>query len=378
MSVPAPVGVRRGEVARESLGYRPALDGVRAVAIAGVLASHVGLPGAEGAALGVDVFFTLSGFLITTLMLEELQCRGTVGLGRFWSRRAARLLPALAALVVVVTAYCVFVTDPGTARRTLSATPFVILYSVNWLWATGHHPGLYGHLWSLSAEEQFYIVWPVVLGLVARRRNGAVSTAKTIVVVAAAGMTGSALVRLALYPGIAHISRIYGTDFVADQLLAGCALAAVVWLGAVGTRRDVLTHTFARLFPAAALTVAATAVVLRPSQGDGWFLHWFCTGGLSITALASAAAIGHLALSPEGRAARVLSARAVVWLGERSYGLYLWHIVVLTVARNQMGLRDGIVAWGVQIGLSLIVAAASYSMIERPMRRRLNRRFSAA
>ena len=155
------------------LGYQPALDGMRALAVVLVAGVHTHPRLVPGGSIGVDAFFVLSGFLITTLLVEELDTRGHISSGRFYARRALRLLPALAGLLFVVTGWAVFVAAPNTRHNALLEVAAAASYTRNFTWWS-HVPGtLLGHTWSLAVEEQFYLVWPVLLGLSLRpRRSG--------------------------------------------------------------------------------------------------------------------------------------------------------------------------------------------------------------
>ena len=208
----------------------PALDGLRGVAVAAVVVNHLRPHALPGGWLGVDIFFVLSGYLITTLLLREHEQRGRLDLGRFYSRRARRLLPALFLLLGVVAVVARFSPDePGFTG--LRGDGFAALgYVANWRFiATGASyfntfaPSPLRHLWSLAVEEQFYLLWPLVLILVLRR-HGPRAVGVTAVVLALASATAMAV----MYGSGAHISRIYfGTDTHAHSVLIGCALAAI-------------------------------------------------------------------------------------------------------------------------------------------------------
>src|SRR5882672_8926270 len=155
---PATLNTDRGTV---RLGYRPSLDGVRAIAILAVLACHC--EWLQSGYLGVDVFFALSGFLITSLLLEEYTATGTITLRWFYARRALRLLPALLGLLVVGTSVILFTVPAEYGPLALHEAAAVLFYVANWAWLIGLPLGLYGHTWSLAIEEQFYMLWPLAL-----------------------------------------------------------------------------------------------------------------------------------------------------------------------------------------------------------------------
>src|SRR5690554_4146704 len=162
------------------LRYLPALDGLRAFAVAGVLCYHGGLAWAQGGFLGVDLFFVLSGFLITTLLLREHEDRGAIALGAFWIRRARRLLPALGLLIVLVILYALFVAAPDELRTIRGDALATLGYVANWrfiatddsYFALFQAPSPLRHVWSLAIEEQFYLLWPLIVYGVLRWRNG--------------------------------------------------------------------------------------------------------------------------------------------------------------------------------------------------------------
>src|SRR6266705_5198398 len=207
----------------------PGLDGVRALAVLAVLAFHEGLPWAPGGFLGVDVFFVLSGFLITDLLAARYRKDGRIGLGRFYQRRARRLLPALAVMLVTVTA-AVSLLEPGQRDTLRPALLGAVSYTSNWWQAFAHQSyfSLYGpppafqHLWSLAVEEQFYLIWPLLLAaiLVIVRRPAARA------LFAWGGAVASAVAMLAIYaPGSDPSLVYYGTDTHASALMVGAALA---------------------------------------------------------------------------------------------------------------------------------------------------------
>jgi peptidoglycan/LPS O-acetylase OafA/YrhL len=334
----------------------PALDGLRAVAVAGVLCAHlrIGLP---QAGVGVNVFFVLSGFLITTLLLREREGRGTIALGRFYVRRLLRLYPALLVVVLAVAAYSVvLVDDPVLATRTEHTALTSLLYVTNWERAFGGNGGMLAHTWSLSIEEQFYLVWPLAL-LVAHRVAGA----RGVLVLALAGSVGALGLRFLLWDDGAGLARIYnGTDTEADQLLLGAALAVLV------ARSAPLVARAGRLLaPVGAAFVVAVAVsALTPEMQFTW--------GATGVALGAAAVIGHVVTAPEGAWARALSVRPLVAVGRISYGLYLWHFPVTFVVGDRLpgavGRSVGVVA------VSLVAAALSYRLVEQPILRARDRR----
>src|SRR3954471_21397865 len=230
----------RPAAAHYRLGYVPGLDGLRGIAVIAVLLFHGGVTWAKGGFLGVDVFFVLSGFLITSLLLDERWKTGTVKLSRFWARRARRLLPALLILLAAMAAYATWVpmqSPLGDLRRDVLAT---LAYVSNWhfiidggsYFARNAPPSPLRHTWSLAIEEQFYVLWPLLFIAVARGRHRLTKLAVLIGVGIAASIAAMAYL---FHPG-ADSSRVYyGTDTRAHVILIGCGLA--VLLSAVARQR---------------------------------------------------------------------------------------------------------------------------------------------
>jgi peptidoglycan/LPS O-acetylase OafA/YrhL len=351
------------------LGYRPALDGIRAFAVIAVMANHLnGMPFAEGGGIGVDVFFTLSGILISTLIIEEWARSGRVDLGAFYVRRALRLLPALFALLLALLGLLVLasiITVPGREGWSLSevdwlgAFPAAAFYVSNWVGDFALFPlGPLEHTWSLANEEQFYLLWPPILVLLLKRDVNRRALAL--------GLTGLALL-FALESGGRHGlddgPNTYGLDGHADALLIGCALALLATEG-------VLTPFANRplLLRAAAAVGAVALVILVVVPGPDLPVSRFWRG--LVTGLSTAAVITYVLTLERGIGQALLSQRHVVWLGRISYGVYLWHypIFYFINAREPAG-------WVVQIVLALAVAATSYYVVERPAQALKNRRF---
>ncbi|HEY4225250.1 MAG TPA: acyltransferase family protein [Pseudolysinimonas sp.] len=347
------------------------LDGIRAIAVTLVILFHL-TPGTTiGGYLGVDLFFVVSGFLITTLLLRERDATGKIALGAFWTRRARRLLPALAVLVLTCcTAAWAIGGDVlvGLGLQVAGAATF----SSNWLFlAAGSSyfgdslPELFRNLWSLAVEEQFYLVWPLLLVLVLLRMPRWLRA-----VLVALLATGSAIAMAALFTPADSTRVYYGTDTHAFGLAIGALLAllTIAW-----PRRALEWPRLARRVLAVAGPVALAAVlafaVLMP--GDAAFTF---QGGLVIVAALAAIVIASL-LVPGAPLARLLDLGLFRWVGERSYGLYLWHwpVFVLVVSALPAWGRDGASGWalgGIALAISVAAAALSYRFVEQPIRRR--------
>jgi len=345
------------------------LDGLRAIAVIAVVLFHVFPAAMPGGFLGVDLFFVVSGFIITALLLRERAAAGRIDLRGFWLRRARRLLPALLALLLVCTALAAAIGgDPllGIGPQLAGALSF----SANWvlLGLGGDYfaetaPELFRHLWSLGVEEQFYLMWPLALLLLLRMPRRL-----RIVLIAALALASAVAMGLLWDPALP--TRVYyGTDTHAFGLALGALLAVVAerW----PTRRLEWPRGAAiavtGLGTASVLGLVALAVLL---PAGSWLVF---RGGLQLVAVLTALAIAGLLL-PASPIARVLDATPLRWVGQRSYAMYLWHwpLLVLLTAAFPASPRTGVEA--LPLGLAVIAlttaaSAASYRLLEQPMRR---------
>jgi peptidoglycan/LPS O-acetylase OafA/YrhL len=340
-----------------SLGYRRALDGLRGMAVLVVMFHHSGV--LTGGWLGVDVFFTLSGFLITSLLLEEFEQTGSIALGKFYARRALRLVPALAVLVAVF-GLIIVASDPSILVPVAVRLATVVLYVTNlaMMYQVTLYPFL--HTWSLAIEEQFYLLWPVALLFLLRRihHRGAILS------IVGAGAVTSVGWRALLIHDHASLARVWvGLDTRADSLLLGCGLAMVMaW------RRTAFPKIFGVVGGLGIIALFATARF--PTDMQDRFAG-------TLTGMASALVIGEL-LTPRSLLAPLLGWRPLVAIGRISYGLYLWHypmFVLLGVLVTQITRVDParcVLAWVA----TFTVCIASFRFIERPALR-LKARFSA-
>ncbi|HEX7132661.1 MAG TPA: acyltransferase family protein [Iamia sp.] len=352
-----------------ALPHVPAIDGLRAVAVIGVLLFHGGVSWMPGGYLGVDVFFVLSGYLITTLLLRERVATGGIDLRQFWVRRLRRLAPALLLLLAVVGIAAPFLVDAAQRASLRSDGLAALGYVANWRFIVSEQsyfagvPSPLRHLWSLSVEEQWYLVFPVVLALVLRstRRIRVVLAGLVLVTVA------SALWMAHLAAGPVELSRAYyGTDSRAHSLLVGAILAIAAAQWPLHRARRAL----AVLGVAGAVLVVAAFVLVGEAD------RWMYRGGFLGLALATAAVIAAVALPrPVGPLSRVLGWAPLVAVGKVSYGLYLWHWpvdVVLTPDRTGL---DGDAAWqepalfALRTAVAVAATVASYRWIEQPVRR---------
>ncbi len=354
----------------------PGLDGIRALAVTTVIVFHL-VPGTLiGGYLGVDIFFVVSGFLITTLLLRERAATGRISLRGFWTRRARRLLPALGILLLACCSAALFLGGDvlvGLGTQVVGATTF----SSNWLFiAQGASyfdetvPELFRNLWSLAVEEQFYVVWPLlaVLVLVRIPRWAKLATIGAIAVASAVWMAVT-------YSPIDPTRVYYGTDTHAFGLAVG-AFLAVLLLGrgvaAVGDTPGGMTSRVARwtLGLTGTLAVAALVALSVLMSGDSNLTY---RGGLALVAVLSAVAIAAL-LVPGSLLGRALDLAPIRWVGLRSYGLYLWHWPVFVLVGSALPTwpREGLEAatlGGIALAITVVAAALSYRFIEQPIRR---------
>ncbi|MEW1982977.1 acyltransferase family protein [Pseudarthrobacter oxydans] len=327
------------------------LDGVRAVAVLVVLAYHAHLPFFVGGYAGVDVFFVLSGYLITTILLRELHQRGTINLWIFYLKRALRLLPALAVVCIAVALAWSLISWVPVRSETLWGVPAAFLYLSSWTRAFEVNSlGYMGHTWSLSVEEHFYLVWPLLLlALFKFTRN----PRHSIIIVAAMAVT----YRIASPLMFGH-DRIYnGSDTQAAQLLIGCAVAAVLYGSSqkVGVGLGLMS------------TLTLLAIVAFVPLHSTAYLY----GGSLITALAAATLTAHLVTDSEGPLVRLLSLKPFLWVGARSYGIYLWHYPVFGLLSASA--LPAVAAIGLSVILSFVIPSLSYKYVEQPFLNRKDR-----
>ncbi len=353
----------------------PALDGVRAVAVGLVLAEHGGIPGVSGGFLGVDVFFVLSGFLITSLLLDELRGSGRIALAGFWIRRARRLLPALIVMVLaVVAARTLF---PPEATATLRDDAVAAFFWVaNWAFVAqktdyfsqGSPPSPLQHTWSLGVEEQYYLFWPLlviaVAALVGARARWAVFA------LAAAGVVGSAAAAI-LMASDETVNRVYfGTDTRVQALLVGAAAAALLvrdW--SVLTAGGTLIRTRWRRWGAGALSVLGLAMLAALAHYATGSAREFRAGLLIVVALAAVLVVAPVALDQGSPVSRALAWRPLVWLGAISYGVYLWHWPIFLALNGERTGWSGWPLFALRCAATVAVAAASWWLLEQPIRR---------
>ena len=352
------------------LPYVPSIDGLRAVAVLAVFLFHVGVAWMPGGFLGVDVFFVISGYLITALLVSEFAKRGFIDVTAFWLRRARRLLPAVAVLIGVVMLVAVIVT-PGDVPGLRGDAVYSLIYANNWqqivtdqsyVEAFGR-PSLFRHLWSLSVEEQFYLVWPLICaaGLTQLGRRG-------LLLLVIAGIVGSTALMGALHdPSAADGARaFFGTDTRAAALLVGVALA-LVWHPSELRWRE--SRRVGLILDGAAL-VAFALLLHELLTAHDYDAALYDGAGFLRVALWTAVLIAAFA-HPASRIGWPLARPAMLWLGVRSYGFYLWHWPVIALTRPGIDVPlDGTPLILLQLAVTIVLADVSYRFVEQPFRRR--------
>jgi peptidoglycan/LPS O-acetylase OafA/YrhL len=347
----------------------PGLDGVRALAVLTVIGFHEGASGLRGGFLGVDIFFVLSGFLITDLLIARYDRTGRLHLADFWTRRARRLLPALAVMLVVVTAAAAVI-EPAREASLRLALLAAATYTSNW-YQILHHvsyfaaisqagaPPPFDHLWSLAIEEQFYLVWPLIVVCVIVRLDAR----RARVTCALIGAAVSALVMAIQYtPGGDPSAVYYGTGTHASALLIGAALA-LAWplrrLAAIPA-----AHA-SRLDMAGIAGLVVLAWATGHFSGSDPVVY---PVGLLLAALAAAGLVA--AAAGHGVIAALTSIRPLRWIGVRSYGIYLWHWPVIALGTALAGPdASSPWLWLVETGVTIALASASWRFIETPIMR---------
>jgi peptidoglycan/LPS O-acetylase OafA/YrhL len=361
-----PEPVKRGE------RYMPGLDGLRAIAVLGVILFHLGFGWAEGGLLGVGVFFTLSGYLITDILLTQFD-RGGRRLRSFWAARARRLLPGLFLMLILVMAWVTTI-GPHQPSDFRDAAGSAVGYFNNW-WLIFHHvsyferfapPSPLNHLWSLSVEEQFYILWPFLLLLGVRFVPELKNTTGvrprlagvTLLLALCSGILMAILYRPSLDP-----SRVYyGTDTRALELLFGAALA-MVWP----------SHRLrANVAPRARWIIdgaglAGLLVIGLMFWTVGEFTPFLYRGGFAVLAIGSALAVAALA-HPASRLGPIVGCRPMRWIGQRSYGIYLWTLPIVVLTSPQGAHGPSVLRGALQVAAIMGIAELSWRYVEDPIR----------
>jgi peptidoglycan/LPS O-acetylase OafA/YrhL len=361
-----PEPITRGE------RYMPGLDGLRAIAVLAVIFFHLDFGWAPGGLLGVGIFFTLSGYLITDILLGQYARRHVIKLGRFWLGRARRLLPALFLMILIVIAW-VTIFGPAQPDQFRKAVVSSIFYVNNWqqiaanvsYFARFAPEEPLNHLWSLSVEEQFYIFWPFILliGLkfIRERGDGGLRPRLAIWTLALA-IASSILMAVLYHPGLDPSRVYYGTDTRAAGLLFGAALA-MVWPSRRLSPR--ITRQARKNLDLMGCVGLLIIVIMVWRTGE--FSQFLYRGGFVLLSIATVMVLMPLA-HPACRLGHYVGCKPLRWIGVRSYGIYLWQtpIIVLTSPQGHHG--QSLVRDILQVAAIFIVAALSWKFVEEPIR----------
>jgi peptidoglycan/LPS O-acetylase OafA/YrhL len=359
LASPLPVPPTLPETAKFHLGYRPALDGLRGIAILAVVATHSKLVSAWAGDIGVDIFFVLSGFLITSLLIEEWGVFGSISLRRFYARRALRLLPALLVMIAVFVIWHCAVSSRAVAARTALDGLNALFYSTNWMFAFGLRQPVhvFAHTWTLSIEEQFYLTWPILLILLLRRCGSRGSLIRWVVLGVFLFFIERVLITASMPSGL-YNWLFYGTDARADAMLTGCVAAIALSSRAIppdGRLRRALKYS------AWSIGIPGLVLIGIPAGSS----PEFCSIGLHLTTgLLALLLLIEVVIPPAGLLCSLLSGRWLVHIGKVSYGLYLWHYPIFSEVQAQnWPLRFELV---VEFGLTALATVLSFYWVERP------------
>ena len=358
--------------ANRGIQYIPAIDGLRALAVIAVMLYHLGFTWIPGGFLGVDLFFVISGYVITRLLLDSIEQSGGLDLRGFYLARARRLLPALI-FTVTTTTIAIGIWAPDTIKRLLTDMPFSLTGTMNW-WLVARHqdyfesigrPPLLQHTWSLAVEAQFYLLWPLILYFILKRLGKSRIPIAALVIAAASGIT-LLLVSFSLDASNASkVSHVYfGTDTHSIGLFLGAALA-VSWIPQNFTinvskkAQDFIDGIGVFGF----IGIIATFLLIDESKPTLYKIAFPLAGLFGASIIMSV-------VHPASRFAPILQNPILVWIGQRSYAMYLWHWIIFQVTRPSVDLAGQMWAlYALRILIVFALADISLRYVEQPIRR---------
>lgn len=344
-----------GNSNKGKFGYIPALDGIRAFAVIVVMMYHARF--AKGGFIGVDIFFVLSGFLITSLLVREFDSHHRIDLRKFYLRRLLRLAPALILFLAAFASMSMLMLNANQSRSNLVETFIALFYMSNWAWVFQIHPPQFlAHTWSLSIEEQFYILWPFMLiGLLRLSRSR-----RDVVLVITILALSSSMLRFFLAIEGSSVIRLYnGLDTRADALLIGSLFGVIMSSNFISDRHHYQFERFLKFITPLSV-IALLAFCVFASDQNIQFYYW----QLFTVELLASIIILDVFLSRESIVTQMLTFKPLVWIGSISYGLYLWHFVIYKAMRL-LGFHDmGVATIGTF--LTFLSASGSYYFVERP------------
>jgi peptidoglycan/LPS O-acetylase OafA/YrhL len=354
--------------------YISGLDGLRAIAVLAVIAYHLNFEWAAGGLLGVTVFFVLSGYLITDLLITEYLTTNSINFKNFWIRRARRLLPAMFTMLLVVIAW-VTIFEPGMIEKLEKDTAAAVLYVSNWWYIfqdlsyfeSFGPPSLLTHFWSLAVEEQFYILWPlIIIGVLKLKiREGFLFS-----IILLGALVSATAMTLLYVPGSDPSRIYYGTDTRVFSLLLGASLA-IIW-----PSRKLSTSLPSEIrWKLDFVGAAALAFVFYMFWSTDQYQDFLYQGGMLAMSVASMLVVAVI-VHPSSKLNTLLSFKPLRWIGVRSYGIYLWHFPVIVLTSPQWGADEpSLVRTSVQLCLILILASLSWTFVENPIRKGALTRF---
>ena len=357
---------------KRGIQYIPAIDGLRAIAVMAVIFYHLGFSWIPGGFLGVDLFFVISGYVITRLLLDSIERSGGLDLRAFYLARIRRLLPALA-FMLITTAIAVGIWAPDTIKRFLIDTPFALTGSMNW-WLVGRHldyfeaigrPSLLQHTWSLAVEAQFYLIWPLILLAILKFLGKKRVSIAALAIAAISGVTLMFVSFSLDASNAASVSHVYfGTDTHSIGLFLGAALA-VSWIPQnFKTEVSKKAQDFIDSIGVIGFLGILATFLLIDENNPALYKIAFPLAGLF------AAAIITSIVHPASRFAPILQNRVLLWIGERSYAIYLWHWVIFQVTRPEVDLAGASWAmYSLRILIVFALADISLRFVELPVRR---------